>query len=56
VHEKSQEQVALTEHEECMDDGEKKRKSRDAIRLEVSEKLVRKLQKKKHSPVSITNI
>jgi hypothetical protein len=38
LHEKSQERVTSTEHEECMDSREKERGSRDTIRLEVSEK------------------
>jgi hypothetical protein len=42
LHEKSHEKVTLTEHAECMGNGEKKRRSRDAIRLEVSEKRAKK--------------
>ncbi|MFN9981892.1 MAG: hypothetical protein ACK53Y_18345, partial [bacterium] len=36
-HERSQEQVNLTEHKKNMDDGEKKNRSRDAVRGEVGE-------------------
>jgi hypothetical protein len=36
-HERSQEQVNLTEHKKNMDDGEKKSRSRDAVRGEVGE-------------------